>query len=64
MDTMKEHDARVKDALTWVAQEARGAVMSGVQLPVQSKLREALKMLEAAYAAPYVDLEAPEYKSE
>ena len=42
---------RIRDALTWVAQEARGVKMSGVPLPHGSRLREALDALDAAYRA-------------
>lgn len=43
--------ARVFDALRWVAQEARAAKLTGVQLPAGSRLREALAALEQAYEA-------------
>lgn len=42
-------DARVFDALRWVAQEARAVTLVGAELPRGSKLREALDALDAAY---------------
>ena len=48
------HNARVHDALRWVAQEARALVMSGHSSfgsRNDEKLRAALKALACAYAA-------------
>ena len=49
MSTVNE--ARIRDALRWVAQEAKALRFRGVVLPPGSRLREALEALEAAYAA-------------
>lgn len=43
--------ARVDDALRWVAQEARAAVMLGFVGPNHETLRKALASLESAYSA-------------
>jgi len=48
-------DARVRDALCWVAQEARALKMLGVIPPKGSRLREALSALDSAYAGPDED---------
>jgi len=45
-------DRIITDALRWVAQEAKAAVMGGplaLDLPKGSRLREALKALDEAY---------------
>lgn len=50
-------DARVRDALRWVAQEARALNMLGAIGPNGSRLREALAALDGAYAGPDEDHE-------
>lgn len=51
METVKEiQEAKIRDALTWVAQEARALVLQGVALPPGSKLREALVTLSQTYS--------------
>lgn len=44
-------EARILDALRWVAQEARGVKMSCLTLPKESRLREALAALDEAYTS-------------
>jgi predicted metal-dependent phosphoesterase TrpH len=48
---MTVYQARVYDALRWVAQEATALKMTGHALPDGSRLREALAALTEAYAA-------------
>lgn len=55
MEPSKLWKARVNDALRWVAQEARAAVILGYTGPNHETLRKALDTLESAYNTPYED---------
>lgn len=50
---MHVKDARIRDALTWVAQEARGLLRTGkIDERHAERLRLAFGQLDAAYALP------------
>lgn len=45
-------ESAIRDALRWVAQEAKAVVFQGVRLPTASRLRLALEQLDLAYNRP------------
>jgi len=47
--TQEQKESRVKDALRWVAQEAKAVVMLGYTGPNHETLRKALDQLDQAY---------------